>query len=86
MQNTPKNNNEKTEHEASEERRYERWSETATNAQQNMIEAAVNIANLALLSNIDKAIAFYRKALQLNPTHPEATRLLEEALALKEKA
>ena len=45
-----------------------------------MAEAARNVANLALLHDVAKAVRFYRKALAAEPDDPETTRLLGRAL------
>ena len=47
-----------------------------------MAEAARNVANLALLRDVAKAVAFYRKALELETDHVETARLLGNALML----
>jgi hypothetical protein len=47
-----------------------------------MAEAARNVANLALLRDVTKAVVFYRKALAGDPEHAETARLLGHALIL----
>ena len=58
-----------------EARRQAREEET-----HGMAEAARNVANLALLRDVRKAVAFYRKALEAVPQDPESWRLLGYAL------
>ena len=62
------------------ERAYEVQQRAAAQAQQTMAEAARNVANLALLHDVAKAVRFYRKALAAEPDDPETTRLLGRAL------
>ena len=64
------------------EREYDAQSRAAGEAQQQMAEAARNVANLALLRDIAKAASFYRKALAIDPEHAETARLLGHALIL----
>jgi tetratricopeptide (TPR) repeat protein len=64
------------------EREYEAQSRAAEEARRTMAEAARNVANLALLRDVAKAAAFYRKALELEPEHAETARLLGSALML----
>jgi len=47
-----------------------------------MAAAARNVANLALVRDIVKAVSFYRKALEAEPEHVETARLLGHALIL----
>jgi tetratricopeptide (TPR) repeat protein len=49
---------------------------------QEMAEAARNVANLALLHDVAKAVAFYRKALAVDPDDAETARLLGHASIL----
>ena len=64
------------------EREYEAQSRVADEARRTMAEAARNVANLALLRDVAKAAAFYRKALELEGDHVVTARLLGEALIL----
>ena len=64
------------------EREYEAQSRAADEARQTMAEAARNVANLALLRDVAKAVSFYRKALAVEPEHVETARLLGHALML----
>lgn len=57
-------------------------STTAKDARLRMAEAARNVANLALLHDVTKAVRFYRKALNAAPKHGETARLLGYALML----
>ncbi len=45
-------------------------------------DAARDVANLALLRDVTKAVAFYRKALELEPDHAETACKLGDALIL----
>jgi tetratricopeptide (TPR) repeat protein len=62
------------------EREYEEQSRAADRAHQTMAEAARNIANLALMRDVVKAVSFYRKSLEAEPEHAETARLLGQAL------
>ncbi|MBK6971830.1 MAG: toll/interleukin-1 receptor domain-containing protein [Sterolibacteriaceae bacterium] len=64
------------------EREYEAQERAAEEARHTMAEAARNVANLALLRDVTKAVAFYRKALAEEPEHAETGRLLGHALIL----
>ena len=64
------------------EREYDAQSRTAEEARQTMAEAARNVANLALLHDVAKAVFFYGKALAAEPEHAETARLLGHALIL----
>jgi tetratricopeptide (TPR) repeat protein len=64
------------------EREYEAQSRAVGEARRTMAEAARNVANLALLRDVAKAVAFYRKALELETDHAEAAYLLGNALIL----
>jgi tetratricopeptide (TPR) repeat protein len=64
------------------EREYEAQSRVQEKAQQTRAEAARNVANLALLRDVSKAVAFYQKAQEAEPTHAETARLLGHALIL----
>jgi tetratricopeptide (TPR) repeat protein len=64
------------------EREYDAQDRAAEEARQRMAEAARNVANLALLRDVTKAVAFYRKALAGDPQHAETARLLGHALIL----
>ncbi len=64
------------------EREYEAQYRAADEARRMMAEAARNVANLALLRDVAKAVAFYRKALAAEPEHAETARLLGHALIL----
>lgn len=54
-------------------------SGAAETAAHEAADAARNIANLALLSDIDKAVRYYRRACELEPSHAETWRLLGHA-------
>lgn len=62
------------------EREYDAQSRTADDARRTKAEAARNVANLALLHDVSKAVEFYRKALNLEAGHAETARLLGGAL------
>ncbi|WP_300336185.1 TIR domain-containing protein, partial [Accumulibacter sp.] len=62
------------------ERAYDAQQHAAAVAQQTMAEAARNVANLALLRDVAKAVRFYRKALAAEADDPETARLLGHAL------
>ncbi|HZL67005.1 MAG TPA: toll/interleukin-1 receptor domain-containing protein [Candidatus Limnocylindrales bacterium] len=64
------------------EREYEAQSRAADEARRTMAEAARNVANLALLRDVAKAVAFYRKALELESDHMMTAGLLGNALIL----
>ena len=64
------------------EREFDAQSRTADEARTVMAEAARNVANLALLRDVRKAVAFYRKALVVEPAHAETARLLGYAWML----
>jgi hypothetical protein len=64
------------------EREYEAQNRAADEARRTMAEAARNVANLALLRDVAKAVAFYRKALELEADHVETAHLLGKALVL----
>lgn len=64
------------------EREYDAQSRAAEEARQTMAEAARNVANLALLRDVAKAVSFYDKALAAEPEHAETARLLGHALIL----
>jgi tetratricopeptide (TPR) repeat protein len=62
------------------EREYDAQSRAASKARAAMAEAARNVAHLALLRDVAKAVSFYRKALEAEPDHAETARLLGRAL------
>ncbi len=62
------------------EREYDAQNLAAEKARQGMAEAARNVANLALLRDVAKAVAFYRKALAGDPQDAGTARLLGLAL------
>jgi tetratricopeptide (TPR) repeat protein len=62
------------------EREFDAQSRAADEARKTMAEAARNVANLALLRDVSKAVSFYRKALDSDPEHSETARLLGYAL------
>ncbi|WP_159462981.1 toll/interleukin-1 receptor domain-containing protein, partial [Caballeronia telluris] len=62
------------------EREYEAQRRKDEQARQTMVEAARNVANLALLHDLTKAVSFYRKALVIEPEQAETLRLLGNAL------
>ena len=64
------------------EREFEAQSRAADEARTVMAEAARNVANLALLRDVAKAVAFYRKALAIEPAHAETARRLGHAWML----
>ena len=64
------------------EREYDTQDRAAEEARQRMAEAACNVANLALLRDVTKAVVFYRKALAGDPEDTETARLLGHALIL----
>ena len=64
------------------EREFEAQSRAAAEVRNTMAEAARNVANLALLRDVTKAVSFYRKALAVDPEHGETARLLGHALML----
>jgi len=64
------------------EREYDAQSHAAEEARQTVAEAARNVANLALLHDVTKAVSFYRKALTADPEQAETARLLGHALIL----
>ncbi len=64
------------------ESEYEEQRRTAEDSRKRMAEAARDVANLALLHDISKAVVFYRKALKAEPEDPETARLLGYALLL----
>jgi tetratricopeptide (TPR) repeat protein len=64
------------------EREYEAESRAAEQARHAAAQAARNVANLALLRDVSKAVSFYRKALAIEPEHAETTRLIGHALIL----
>jgi len=64
------------------EREYAAQRAAALAANQAAAEAARNVANLALLRDVTRAVAFYREALELAPDHAETHRLLGNALVL----
>lgn len=51
-------------------------------ARKAQADAARNVANLAMLWDVNKAVAFYRKALEVEPEHTESWRQLGIALNL----
>lgn len=61
------------------EREYEARARADREAKRDMAEAARNVANLAMLHNVKKAIAFYWKALETHSDHSETARLLGDA-------
>ncbi len=65
--------------EAEFERVLEERSTVATAAAHEAAEAARHIANLALLSDIGKAVRYYRRACELEPGHANTWRLLGQA-------
>ena len=65
--------------EAEFEKVLEERSAAAEDAAHEAAEAARNIANLALLGDIDKAVRYYRRACQLEPERAETWRLLGHA-------
>jgi tetratricopeptide (TPR) repeat protein len=62
------------------EREYDAQSRAAEEARRTRAEAARNVANLALLRDVAKAVSFYRKALAVEPEHAETACLLGDAL------
>jgi tetratricopeptide (TPR) repeat protein len=62
------------------EREYESQRRAAKEPLSRGSDAARNVANLALLHDVTKAVAFYRKALELEPANAGTTRLLGNAL------
>ena len=64
------------------EQEYEAQSRTADEARKAMAEAARNVANLALLRDVAKAVFFYRKAMAVDSEHAETARLFGHALML----
>lgn len=62
------------------EREYNAHTRAANEARRTMAEVARNVANLALLRDVVKAVSFYRKALEDEPEHAETARLLGHAL------
>jgi len=56
------------------EREYEAQNRSADEARRAMAEAARNVANLALLRDVTKAVVFYRKALEVETEHAETGR------------
>jgi tetratricopeptide (TPR) repeat protein len=64
------------------EREYDAQDRAAGEARQRMSESARNVANLALLRDVGKAVVFYRKALAANPEDAETARLLGHSLIL----
>jgi len=62
------------------EREYEAQARAAQEARRTMAEAARNVANLAMLRDVAKAVTFYRKALDVEPQRAETARLLGRAL------
>jgi tetratricopeptide (TPR) repeat protein len=64
------------------EREYDAQSHATEEARREMAEAARNVANLALLRDVTKAMSFYRKALDVDPEDAETARLLGHALML----
>jgi tetratricopeptide (TPR) repeat protein len=64
------------------EREYEAQGRVTVEARRTMAEAARNVANIALLRDVAKAVAFYRKALELETDRVETARLLGNALVL----
>jgi len=65
------------------EREYEEQHRPAGKAHKIQAKAARNVANLALLRDVRKAVSFYRKALEAEPGHAETARLLGRALILQ---
>ncbi|MGH6949446.1 MAG: toll/interleukin-1 receptor domain-containing protein, partial [Vitreimonas sp.] len=65
------------------EREVEAQGRVEDHARRTGAEAARNVANLALLRDVEKAVAFYRKALELEGgNHVLTARLLSNALVL----
>lgn len=64
------------------EREHDAQSCVLESARQTMVEAARNVANLALSRDVIKAVKFYRKALQIEPEHAETLPFLGGGLML----
>jgi tetratricopeptide (TPR) repeat protein len=62
------------------EREYAAQQQAEQAARRAQAEAARNVANLALLRDVTKAVAYYRKAAAADPEDAETWRLLGEAL------
>jgi tetratricopeptide (TPR) repeat protein len=62
------------------EREFEARARAVEGERRAMAEAARNVANLAMLRDVTKAAAFYRKALDAQPDHAETMRMLGQAL------
>ena len=62
------------------EREYGAQAGVMAEARGRSAEAARNVANLALLRDVGKAVSFYRKALEAEPEHAETARMLGRAL------
>ncbi|MGH8629433.1 MAG: tetratricopeptide repeat protein [Burkholderiales bacterium] len=62
------------------EREFEARAHGLQEERRAMAEAARNVANLAMLRDVTKAAAFYRKALDAQPDHAETMRMLGQAL------
>lgn len=63
------------------EREFEARAHGVEDERRAMAEAARNVANLAMMRDVTKAAAFYRKALDAQPDHAETMRMLGQALA-----
>ena len=64
------------------EQEYEVQSRLAEEVRSTRAEAARNVANLALMRDVAKAVSFYRKAIAIEPENSETARLLGHALIL----
>ena len=64
------------------EREYEARQRAVDDERHAMAEAARNVANLAMLHDVTKAVRFYRKALEVQPDHADTARMLGYALML----
>lgn len=65
------------------EREYDAQAGAMGNVRRAMVESARNVANLALLRDVKKAVRFYRKALEADPEDVESGSLLGEALMVQ---
>ena len=64
------------------EREYDAQSRAEEEVRRTKAEAARNVANLALMRDVTKAVSFYRKALAVDSQDAETARLLGDALVL----
>lgn len=62
------------------EREYEARQRAVDDERHAMAEAARNVANLAMLRDVSKAVRFYRKALEAQPDYADTARMLGHAL------